>query len=148
MRRGSSLQSSRFSLTITPNTRETAKVVPKSGIEIRTFPFRVGRASEHESDAPLAINDLGLEDDGPYTVSRTHFSIDQLGGQVVIQDRGSYLGTIVNGRVIGGHQRDGETVLDEGDNEVIVGRQRSPYRFKVIVEKSIKSTEVDLHAQP
>jgi pSer/pThr/pTyr-binding forkhead associated (FHA) protein len=111
-------------------------VLSKNGLEIRTFPFRVGRASENESDDPLDINDLGLADEEPYTVSRTHFSIDQLGGKVVIQDRGSYLGTMVNGHVVGGQRREGEIELELGKNEVIVGRQRSPYRFEVIVEKS------------
>jgi CRP-like cAMP-binding protein len=129
-------ETNRFVVTIKPSTKESARVVPKNGIEIRTFPFRVGRVGEHESDDPLGINDLGLEDDEPYTVSRTHFSIDQLGGKVVIQDRGSYLGTMVNGQVIGGHRRDGEVELNEGENEVTVGRQRSPYRFKVAVEKA------------
>jgi CRP-like cAMP-binding protein len=129
-------ETTRFTVTIKPATKESSRVMSKDGTEIRTFPFRVGRASERESDDPLDINDLGLEDDEPYIFSRTHFSIDQLGGKVVIHDRGSYLGTMVNGQVIGGHRREGDVELNEGENEVTVGRQRSPYRFKVVVEKA------------
>ena len=38
-----------------------------------------------------------------------------------MQNRGSYLGKVVYGQVIGGQRREGEVELTEGENKVKVG---------------------------
>ena len=90
-------------------------MVPETGLVLTRFPFRVGRASREEEPDPLDVNDLNLPDTAPFNVSRNHFSIGQKGEHVVVSNRGSYLGTVVNGQVVGGHRKTADAVLDEGD---------------------------------
>jgi hypothetical protein len=47
----------------------------------------------------------------------------------VIEDRGSTLGTIVEGQTVGGGQKRGRVVLRDGD-VIIVGASVSSYVFK------------------
>ena len=74
----------------------------------------------------LSDNDLYLRDSQPLNVSRNHFSVDNVRGDIVVVDRGSRLGTIVNGKRI-----DAQAVLNMGANEIIVGQNISPFVFKL-----------------
>lgn len=87
-------------------------------MNISTFPFKVGRN--------YANNDLYLKDFPPYSISRNHFLIDKVDGRYVVIDRGSRLGTIVNGRRI-----NVQSVLNRKENEIIAGLQHSPFVFKL-----------------
>ena len=122
-------------VTVLPLSRKSTQVVPESGLEVNRFPFRVGRASLKDEEDPLDVNDLYLADTSPFNVSRNHFLFDQTQTHVVLRDRGSHLGTIVNGEFVGGHRTVAEAVLVEGENDVIVGSKRSPFHFRVNVEK-------------
>jgi CRP/FNR family transcriptional regulator, cyclic AMP receptor protein len=95
-------------------------------IEIDKFPFKIGR--EHRSGGVdvFSDNDLSLQDSSPYNVSKNHFLIDKVEGRYVIVDRGSHLGTIVNGKRI-----DAQRVLSIGENKIIVGPKISPFVFKL-----------------
>jgi CRP/FNR family transcriptional regulator, cyclic AMP receptor protein len=108
-------------------TAHTQRIIPLAGRSVKNWPFRVGRAAS----GVLGDNHLELPDQQPFSVSRNHFLIDRSGGDVVVRDRGSYLGTIVNGEKIGGRRSNGEAVLQQGDNTVIAGDSSSPYRFNV-----------------
>jgi CRP-like cAMP-binding protein len=121
-----------FTITLIPKTPLTAKAIAADGLQITRFPFRIGRRSTRNED-PLEVNDLLLPDTSPFNVSRNHFSIEKSSDAVYIHDRGSYLGTIVNAKVIGGHHHGAWTALDEGENEVIAGSQHSPFRFRIDV---------------
>lgn len=123
-----------FAVTLMPKTPATNAIVPAKGVEIKRFPFRVGRSSSR-SDDPLEVNDLILPDTPPYNVSRNHFSIEKSGDRILIHDRGSFLGTIVNGKTIGGHHHAASTELKEGENEIVAGSHHSPFRFRIIVSK-------------
>ena len=116
-----------------------ARVVALSGIseagedvlnggemEINKFPFKVGREQSSGGLDCLSDNDLYLRDSEPFNVSRNHFSIDMARGKVVVVDRGSRLGTIVNGKRI-----NEQAVLNMGENEIIVGQKISPFVFKL-----------------
>lgn len=128
-------QAKDFTITLFPKTPATNGVIPSKGMEITRFPFRVGRRSTRNED-PLEVNDLLLPDASPFNVSRNHFSIEKNSEGVFIHDRGSYLGTIVNNTVIGGHHHGAWIELNEGENEVIVGSRQSPFRFRIdVVEK-------------
>lgn len=115
-----------------PKTSATAGVISSDGIQVTRFPFRVGRRSTRRED-PLEVNDLTLPDEGPFNVSRNHFSIEKSDEGIFIHDRGSFLGTIVNGKVIGGHHKGAWTPLNEGENEVVAGSQLSLFRFRIDV---------------
>ena len=125
-------QAKELTITIIPKTSVTASIIPSEGMEITRFPFRVGRRSTRSED-PLEVNDLLLPDSNPFNVSRNHFSIEKSPEGIFIHDRGSYLGTIVNGKVIGGNHNGAWTVLNEGENEVIAGSQHSPFKFQIDV---------------
>jgi pSer/pThr/pTyr-binding forkhead associated (FHA) protein len=110
---------------------------------ITEFPYRVGRESrkydtpekkalfaDKRSPANKPNNDLYLvEESELINVSREHFQIDRGDGGFVLQDRGSTLGTIVEGRTVGGGNAGGRVVLRDGD-VIIVGSPTSPFVFK------------------
>jgi hypothetical protein len=111
-----------------------ARVVPPDGLPVARLPFRVGRARGGD-DRSLDMNDLSLPDTPPYNVSRNHFSIDRHLDRLVVRDRGSFLGTQVNGVVIGGQRGKATANLEVGENIVVVGSQKSPFQFRVVVER-------------
>jgi pSer/pThr/pTyr-binding forkhead associated (FHA) protein len=81
----------------------------------------------------MEVNDLKLLDGKPFNVSRNHFAIERGPDGVQVRDRGSYVGTIVNGVQIGGHHHVATVPLAVGENEVVAGSPRSPFRFRVVV---------------
>lgn len=95
-------------------------------INISKFPFKVGRKHELEEVDVLSDNDLYLQDFPPFNVSRNHFQIDKVGSRYVVIDRGSRLGTIVNGGRI-----NVQSVLNRKENEIIAGPHHSPFAFKL-----------------
>lgn len=121
-------------IRLMPLTKAVTKVVPAEGLLVTKFPFRVGREPP-EGKSRLSSNDLGLPDTDPYNVSREHFSIEADAEGVVLYDRGSFHGTIVNGNQIGGNRVIGSVRLQPGGNEVIAGLPDSPFRFSVEVSQ-------------
>ncbi len=95
-------------------------------LKISNFPFKVGRKHESGEVDVLSDNDLYLEDFSPFNVSRNHFLIDKVGDRYVVIDRGSRLGTIVNGRRV-----EVQSMLHKKENEIITGSQRSPFAFRL-----------------
>ncbi len=122
----------RLTMKLVPLTDMARSAIPEEGLTLAVFPFRIGRASEREADL-LQVNDLALPDVNPHFVSRNHLSLDVENGRPVVRDRGSYLGTIINGVTIGGEYRGAVCPLREGENEVIVGSAESPFRFRILV---------------
>lgn len=121
-------------IKIMPLTKTAAMAVSLEGMHVRRFPFRVGREPA-EGRSRLSTNDLGLPDTDPYNVSREHFSIEIEGSAVVLYDRGSYHGTIVNGQQIGGNRIIGSVQLRPGGNEIVAGPPDSPFRFSVLIDE-------------
>lgn len=120
-------------VTLLAATPETRGALPAAGRVVTRFPFRVGRKPfSNESDL-LAMNEVAVADVPPPRLSLNHFAIDLDGGNVVLRDRGSRGGTIVNGVAIGNTAARDTAPLREGENEVIAGKADSPYRFTVIV---------------
>lgn len=119
-------------IRLMPLTKAATQAVPAEGLLVTRFPFRVGREPA-EGKSRLSSNDLGLPDTDPYNVSREHFSIEADGEGVMLYDRGSFHGTIVNGSQIGGNRVIGSVRLRPGGNEVIAGLPDSPFRFSVEV---------------
>lgn len=120
-------------LRLVPASPEAEKALPGGELRIRTFPFRIGRAStgaESDQNPP----DLILNDRAPHNVSRRHLSLEVVAGRVVAADLGSALGTQVNGVRVGGHHKESEVNLQPGRNEVVLGSSRSQHRFLLFVE--------------
>jgi hypothetical protein len=110
-----------------------AAFVPARTLRLTHLPFRVGRLPAAGEAQPREINDLQLPDTQPFHVSRNHFAIERVPDGVQVRDRGSYLGTIVNRIQIGGHHHVGTVPLAVGENEIVAGSPRSPFRFRVVV---------------
>lgn len=118
-------------VTIHPLTRRAAATLPREGLVVDKFPFRIGRAAAQNEEIPSDVNDLWLSDQMPFNVSRTHAVLERVGNRVVVKDRGSSLGMFVNETQIGGRAREKQMALDEGDNIVVLGGPMSPYQFRI-----------------
>ncbi|MDO9547676.1 MAG: FHA domain-containing protein [Candidatus Marinimicrobia bacterium] len=112
-------------------TNEATGILKGKEFIIKKFPFKVGRNSSHISDAIFVNNDLCIDDVVPYNVSKNHMSINFHDNHLYILDRGSSLGTIVNGKQIGGQVSNYKINLNPGENIVIIGSEASPYQFKI-----------------
>lgn len=112
-------------------TDKAIEILNKKELIIKKFPFKIGRESSHRYDAIFVDNDMFIEDEMPYNVSKNHLSINFHGNQFYVLDRGSSLGTIVNGKNIGGNISDFKAVLNKGKNTMIIGSETSPYQFKI-----------------
>lgn len=120
-------------VTFSGLTEEAAEAIKGKDLVITKFPYKIGRNSTHISDAIFTNNDLGIDDHVPYNVSKNHMSINLHDDQFYILDRGSSLGTIVNGKQIGGNISNYKAVLMPGENSVILGSSSSPFQFKIVI---------------
>lgn len=101
--------------------------------ELKEFPYKIGREGSLGADSPFGLNDLFLKDRIPWNVSRNHCAIERRGGTIVVKDRGSNVGTIVNGLQIGVRFTKIAAELKPGENELILGVPGSPHVFTVTV---------------
>jgi hypothetical protein len=122
-------------VSIYPLSKGAEDSLPPGGFRIPKFPFRIGRASEAHEPEPLDLNDMWLVDKHPFNVSRNHMAIElSVDGDVMVADRGSHLGTLVNDDQVGRSSHVRHVALRSGSNVVIVGSRDSPYQFKVVVD--------------
>jgi CRP-like cAMP-binding protein len=125
---------------LVPLTTETRAALPEDGIDVGRYPFRVGRAPQAAGAALMHCNELELRDVEPYVLSPNHFAIDLGEHGLVVRDRGSLHGTVVNGTRVGAGSKADLVTLQAGANEVIAGpprelaaRRSSPFRFRLMV---------------
>lgn len=122
-----------LSVRLQASTRHAAKAMHQNPILIREFPFRIGRKSKD----PLAYNDLALIDKAPYRISRHHVELDVKNGKLVLLDRCSNLGTIVNGQHLGGNKGNpGPIVFHETKGDITIGGEKSPFKYKLEIISS------------
>jgi hypothetical protein len=76
---------------------------------------------------------LVIEDDRPFNLSRRHFLVEEEAGSLVVRDCGSYHGTTLNGKIIGGEGHPLSVPLMTGESELVAGRSDSPFRFRILV---------------
>lgn len=107
--------------------------LPEPVITIAKFPFRIGRKHEVQGKGAtvFASNDLAIADDKPYQISRNHCSIEREGDHFFVRDRGSTLGTMVRDAPIGLAEDTLTADLHGGSNEILLGSDDSPFKFKV-----------------
>ena len=109
-------------------TLEASRALPEHPYIIQRFPFLIGR----RSDDPLSYNHLTIPDEEPFQISRHHVELLERNGRVGVLDRGSYLGSMVDGQQLGGPGgRRGLLYFNENGGELILGNTRSPYKFSV-----------------
>jgi len=111
-------------------TRTAAKALPENPFRIEKFPFLIGRKTKD----PLAHNDLTIIDKPPYRISRHHLELDKHEDEVIVLDRGSHLGTIVDGKKLGGARgSQGPLKFKSPEGTIVMGDKHSPYKYKVNV---------------
>ncbi len=133
-RAGESPEGQAFDVVLFGLTPAAAAVFfPARALRLTRLPFRVGRLPVAGEAQPMEVNNLQLSDTMPFNVSRNHFAIERAPDGVQVRDRGSYVGTIVNGVQVGGHRHVATVPLAAGKNEVVAGSPRSPFRFRVVV---------------
>ena len=113
-------------------TPEAVQALPKNPLQITEFPFRIGRVS---SD-PLVDNDLMIPDTPPLQVSRHHVELIFENGRIGALDRGSHLGSLVDGQLLGGAKGDIGPIFfkrSEGTlGTLVLGVKKSPFRYKLV----------------
>ncbi len=125
-----------FEVIIEGQTAEAMKVLDDRKLLITKFPFLIGRYSENPESDVFHTNDLFVQEEKPYVVSRNHLAITNEGGIIHVVDRGSSFGTIVNGKEIGAHSNETRASLDREENQLIMGPATSKFIFllKVVPE--------------
>ncbi len=106
---------------------------------IHKFPFTIGRmpsADENEiTNLDLRESDLELrEERSPFIASRNHVEIGFSGGRAYVKDLGSMKGTLVNDVEVGGNRKAESAFLTGGSNTIQLGSNRSPWKFRIVVE--------------
>lgn len=100
-----------------------------ASLPVANLPFLVGRTPAEGEAKPMRNPDLSIKDEVPFRLSRRHFMIVRSGGQLLVSDLGSALGTIVNGQAIGHHFMKDAAPLHLGENHIIAGGWDSPFKF-------------------
>lgn len=121
-------------ITLTPASKEIRKAGAPDTIVLDRLPFRIGRRQTGEGADILSANDLSLRDQYPYQISRNHCAIERIGSAVVVRDRGSTLGTILNGQSIGTESEHMALPLQPGANKLTLGGEDSTFQFSVQVD--------------
>jgi len=121
-------------ITVTPATKETRKAGAPEVVILDRLPFRIGRRQAGEGADILSANDLALRDQYPYQISRNHCAIERIGAELVVRDRGSTLGTILNGQTIGTEAEHMVLPLQPGANKLVLGGEDSHFQFNIRVD--------------
>ena len=119
-----------FEVLMEGQTHEAKEILGNKALRITKVPFLVGRVSNVSPDTDVFHNnDLAINEEKPYIVSRSHFTIKNESGTLWIEDRGSAFGTIVNGKEIGGKTKETRALLDKEKNQLIIGPAQSRFIF-------------------
>src|SRR6266850_3731785 len=122
-------------VTLEGITPRAAAALPVTPFPITQFPFRIGR----QSPDPLVYNDLMLPDSVPLQISRHHLAFITQEGQVGVVDRGSTLGSWVDGRQVGGPSGLSGPVFFTGPEGLLVlGTRDSPFRYRVSLGAKVR----------
>ena len=117
-----------FTITLEGITPKAAAALPETPFQVTQFPFRIGRRSPD----PLVYNDLMLPDSVPLQISRHHLAFITQGGRLGVVDRGSTLGSWVDGRQVGGPSNlRGPLFFTGPEGLLVLGHRDSPFRYLV-----------------
>ncbi len=122
----------RLAVTLEGLTPEASEALPSNPYRIGSLPFLIGR----ESPDPLVHNHMSIDDQRPWQISRHHLKIVIEDGRVGAVDRGSTLGSMVDGQALGGRVGPpGPVLFSEPEGFLVLGNDSSPYRYKVHIEE-------------
>jgi CRP/FNR family transcriptional regulator, cyclic AMP receptor protein len=114
-------------------TPQASRALPETPLRITAFPFRIGR----QSHDPLVHNDLSIPDTKPLQISRHHLAFVNHHGRIGVSDRGSHLGSLVDGKQLGGEGGHPGTLFFTGtEGMLVLGTRFSPFKFKVTIRTS------------
>jgi CRP-like cAMP-binding protein len=117
-----------LTITLEGATPRAAAALPVTPFQITRFPFRIGR----KSPDPLVHNDLMLPDSVPLQISRHHLAFIEQEGRVGVVDRGSSLGSWVDGQRLGGPSGlSGPVFFNGSEGLLVLGSRDSPFRYRV-----------------
>jgi pSer/pThr/pTyr-binding forkhead associated (FHA) protein len=119
-----------------PLSQAAIEALPEDGIVLGRFPFRIGRKPVDRASTDLSMNELEFAASYAEQVSRNHCAIDFDENHMVVRDRGSQRGTLVNDKAIGVGALQDVAPLKTGDNEIVLGAPNSPIRLVAIVKAS------------
>ncbi len=123
----------RLAVTLEGLTPEAGEALPSNPYRIGSLPFLIGR----ETPDPLVYNHLSIDDQRPWQISRHHLKIVIEGGRVGAVDRGSTLGSMVDGKALGGRfGPPGPVHFSEPEGFLVLGNDNSPYRYRVHIEEA------------
>jgi CRP-like cAMP-binding protein len=122
-----------FTIFITAQTDVLRASVGAAPIRVPKLPFLVGRLPVEGESKPSRRPELLIEDERPFRLSRQHFMIARSGGQLLVSDLGSTLGTIVNEQSIGHDFTKDTAWLRRGENFIVAGGRDSPFALSVSV---------------
>ncbi len=115
-------------------TPRAVAALPVTPFQITQFPFRIGR----QSPDPLVYNDLMLPDSVPLQISRHHLAIIAHEGRVGVVDRGSTLGSWVDGQQLGGPSGlSGPVFFTGSEGFLVLGTHDSPFRYRVSLSAKV-----------
>jgi CRP/FNR family transcriptional regulator, cyclic AMP receptor protein len=123
----------KFTILLTAQTDLLRASIGAEPIRVAKLPFLVGRLPVEGESKPSWRPELLIEDARPFRLSRQHFMIARSGGQLLVSDLGSTLGTIVNGQSIGHDFTKDTASLRRGENFIVAGGRDSPFALTVSV---------------
>jgi pSer/pThr/pTyr-binding forkhead associated (FHA) protein len=117
-----------LTITLEGTTPRAAGALPVTPFQITRFPFLIGR----QSPDPLVYNDLMLSDSVPLQISRHHLALIAHEGRVGVVDRGSTLGSWVDGQQLGGPSGvSGPLFFTGSEGLLVLGSRDSPFTYRV-----------------
>lgn len=126
-------------LTLEPDSDETRLQSALQKQRLTSFPFVLGRRADLAACVDVfSKTRLLIGDSMPFCVSRMHCAIDKKKDAYFVEDRGSKLGTIVNGVVLGSNSNAKRVRLQPGANTLVLGRANSTIRFILTVPEKSK----------
>lgn len=112
-------------------TPAASLALPENPYRISKFPFLIGRKSRD----PFSYNDLRIPDSVPLQISRHHIELIKQAGRIGVSDRGSHLGSIVDGRFLGGREGAPGPLFFTGPEGILtLGNSNSPFRYRITTE--------------
>ena len=117
-----------LTITLEGVTPRAAAALPVTPFQITQFPFRIGRLSTD----PLIYNDLMITDSVPLQISRHHLAFIAYEDRIGVVDRGSRLGSWVDGQKLGGPSGPSGPLFPTGSEGLLVlGNRDSQFRYPV-----------------
>ena len=119
-----------------PASPEMEKQIGTDGVTIDKLPYHVGRHARPGDATTVKASDLVIRAPAGAQIAPMHFVLEDHAGRLTVRDLDSKLGTIVNDRRLAQFEQTQTAELNFGENVVQAGGEESPYRFRIIVERT------------